>query len=111
GLAGMNWTELSGHHTLIESPVADTEQCPAVGTELRGCAEARRHDVPRVHRTQTADDDPGFVSVGIQRAQILPDGALLVVTQADIDRQPVPDRQGVACERANRVELTAGVCG
>ena len=75
GLTGMEWSELSGHHTLVESSVADAEQCPAVRTELRGRAEARRHDVPGVQRTQTADDDPGLVAVGVERAQILTDGA------------------------------------
>jgi hypothetical protein len=107
----MEGSELTGDHTLVESAVAGPEHCSAIGAELRGQAEARGHDVPGVHRAQTADDDPRFVSVGIERAQILTDSAGMVETETGIDRQPVPDRQSVACERANRHELTAGIGG
>ena len=104
----MKRAELSGQHALAESPVAPSQHRAAIGAELRGDAEPRRHDVPRVERSQTGNHRVGLLPLRIERGQILTDGAAVIEAHADIQCEPVPDRDRIARER-RRCEGEAAV--
>ena len=58
----MNRRELAGQHALMESSVARPQHRSAVGGELRGHAQARRPDVPRVERAEALHGGAGLVA-------------------------------------------------
>ena len=95
----MEEADLTGQHALAESSVARPQNGSAVGGELRRDAQSWRHDIPGVQRSQTGDDLGSFVSLRIDRMQILTDGAAVVEPKSGIDRQSIADRDGVARER------------
>ena len=104
------WVEgakLSGQHALAEPPVTPAQHRAAVCGELHGGTEARRPQVPGVQRSQTADDAIGFPSRRINRAQVLADGAAVVEPHSRVDREPVPDGDGVTRKGRGRDEKAA----
>src|SRR5262245_58756255 len=99
--------KLSSQYSLTESPVARAQHRSAIASELPRDSQARRHDVPGVERSQTANDRVGLAPLRIECVQILTDGATVVETYAEIECQSVPCGDRVARECGRRDGLPA----
>src|SRR5687767_7812827 len=95
----MEGTDLPRQYALAESPVTRPQHRPPVRTELHGDTEPRRHDVPGVQRPETFYDVVRFAPFTIDRVEVLTNRAAVIETQAGIDRQLVPQGDGIARER------------
>src|SRR5262245_19261426 len=76
--SGMEGSELSGQYSLAESSITRPQHRTAISGKPRCDAEPRRHDTPRVELSEPRAQRRGLEAFGIERVQILTDGATVI---------------------------------
>ena len=107
----MNRTDLSRQHPLVESPVARAQHRSAISAQLSRHAQPWRHNVPCVQRARTTDDVACLPPFRIDCVEVLTDGAAVVESHAEIDCEPISNREGVARECRSCDELPTSLRG